>query len=138
MSDGSGGSGDDFDLSGFGGGGGDGDLDAVRGEEIHHPACPFDDDHAVLFEQFLEADLLEVFAPVDAVSVEVIDGQPPARVDVEQDVSRAADTLIAAEGANQSSDELRLARPQIAVQGDALAALEGLRQLGGDGFGLGN
>lgn len=101
------------------------------------PLGPFDDDHPTLFEQLGKADRFEVIWAVDAIGVEVIDRETAGVVDVEQDKRGAADGAGgAAQAPDEATDELCLSRAQVAVEGDAFATTERVRQFHGDLLGF--
>src|SRR5262249_23878040 len=86
---------------------------------------------------FGEADCFEILGAMNAVGVEVEDGEDAAVVDVEQDESRATDRLrISSQSKNQTADELRLSCAQVSVQRDAFAAVKRLRKFRRDAFGF--
>ncbi len=127
------------DLAGGFAGDFQGDVDALFREDVRYARRPFHYDNAVLVEKLGEADVDEVFAAVDAVGVEMKDGEARGLVDVEEDEGGAGDSAgVAAEGADQAADELGFAGAELAFEGDDVAGMEGGGEAGGDGFGVGD
>src|SRR5207302_611178 len=106
------------------------------GQQSGDALGPFDDDDSVLVEELGEADGFEIVGAVDAVGVEVEEGEAAGVVDVQEDEGGAGDGAgVAAEADEQAADELGFAGAEVAVEGDALAAGEIGGKFGGDGFG---
>src|SRR5690349_8100811 len=95
-------------------------VDSIFGKQLRDAIRPFDDHNAALFEQFGEADGFEIFGPVDAVGVEMVDRELATGVDVEQNEGGTGDGAgVAAETADEAAHELGLAGAELAVEGDA-------------------
>ena len=91
--------------------------------------CPFDHADAVAKEIIVEADLEGLESGLEAIEVEMVEGEATVVIFVNQAEGGAGDGVRGGEARGEAFDEVSFARAEIAGEGEDIAEAEGF----GDG-----